>query len=164
MNKRIKLLKALCTIVACIGWLLIGGGCLWVVVLFTRATTIPETELSEMLFYLYGFSAVIFDFFFVGLSAVIIARLVVFIFQADAVPAFMLRCADKIFYLFAVLSILFAVFQHAVLDVSIEDKAARFIYEQPAVLPVLAKAVILILLGLILRRLLPVIQEYKSLV
>jgi hypothetical protein len=62
------------------------------------------------------------------------------------------------------LGILWAVFRHLIFAATIEDSAIRFLYEQPALLPTLGKAVILILLGQILKRMLPVIQEYKTLV
>lgn len=76
----------------------------------------------------------------------------------------MLRCGDKIFYFFAVLGVLWAVFRHLIFAAITEDVTARFLYALPTLLPMLGKAIILILLGQILKRLLPVIQEYKSLI
>ncbi len=164
MDKKLKLLSGLCTAIACIGWTLIIGGWFWLIVFFTRATPLALTGLGEIHFLFYGISAVSFDFFFVGLGAIIVARLAKFIFEKESTPTLMLRCGDKIFYLFAVLGILWAIFRHLIFAAAIEDSAIRFLYEQPALLPTLGKAVILILLGQILRYLLPVIQEYKTLV
>ena len=159
-----KLLRGLCTAIACIGWILIIGGWFWLIVFFTRVNIGASSGLGEIRFLFYGISAVSFDFFFVGLGAVIIARLAKFIFEKEATPTLMLRCSDKIFYLFAVLGVLWAVFRHLIFAATIEDTATRFLYEQPVLLPTLGKAIILILLGKILKRLLPVIEEYKSLV
>jgi len=164
MDKKLKLLSGLCTAIACIGWILIIGGWFWLIVFFTQANTGASLELSEIQFLFYGISALSFDFFFVGLGAVIVARLTKFIFERESTPTLMLRCGDKILYLFAVLAVLWAVFRHLIFAVTIEDATARFLYEQPALLPTLGKVIILILLGQILKRLLPVIQEYKSLV
>ncbi len=164
MDKKLKLLSGLCTAIACIGWTLIIGGWFWLIVFFTQANTGASLELSEIQFLFYGISALSFDFFFVGLGAVIVARLTKFIFERESTPTLMLRCSNKIFYLFAVLGVLWAVFRHLIFAAAIEDTATRFLYEQPALLPTLGKAVILILLGQILRHLLPVIQEYKTLV
>ena len=169
MDKKLKLLNGLCTAIACIGWILIIGGWFWLIVFFTRWNTDPfqtgsSRELGEIQFYFYGVSAVSFDFFFVGLGAVIVSRLAKFIFDKEATPTLMLRCGDKILYLFAVLGILWGFFRHLIFAATIENSATRFLYEQPALLPTLGKAVILILLGQILKRMLPVIQEYKTLV
>lgn len=164
MDKKLKLLSGLCTAIACIGWTLIIGGWFWLIVFFTRANTGASTELGEIKFIFYGISAVSFEFFFVGLGAVIVARLAKFIFEKESTPTLMLRCGDKIFYLFAVLGVLWAVFRHLIFAAAIEDSATRFLYEQPILLPTLGKAIILILLGQILKHLLPVIQEYKTLV
>jgi hypothetical protein len=155
MDKKLKLLGGLCTAIACIGWILIIGGWFWLIVFFTRVNSGTSNELGEIQFLFYGISAVSFDFFFVGLGAVIVARLAKYI---------LLRCGDKILYLFAVLGILWAIFRHLIFAAAIEDSATRFLYEQPALLPTLGKAVILILLGQILKRMLPVIHEYKTLV
>jgi len=164
MDKKLKLLSGFCTAIACIGWTLIIGGCFWLVVFFTQANTGASPGLGEIQFLFYGISAVSFDFFFVGLGAIIVARLVKFIIERESKPTLMLRCGDKIFYLFAVLGILWAVFRHLIFAAAIEDATARFLYEQPALLPTLGKAIILILLGQILKRLPPVIQEHKTLV
>ena len=164
MDKKLKLLSGLCTAIACSGWILVIGGWFWLVAFFTRANTGASPGLGEIQFYFYGISAVSFDFFFMGLGAVIVARLAKFIFEKESKPTLMLRCGDKIFYLFAVLGILWAVFRHFIFAAVIEDSATRFLYEQPVLLPTLGKAVMLILLGQILKRLLPIIQEYKSLV
>ena len=164
MDKKIKLLSGICTTIACIGWMLVIGGWFWLMVFFTQANMGALSALGEIQFIFYGISAVSFDFFFVGLGAVIVARLAKFIFEKESTPTLMLRCGDKIFYLFAVLGILWAVFQHLIFAVAIEDSVTRLLYEQPALLPTLGKAIILILLGQILKRLLPVIQEYKTLV
>ena len=164
MGKKLKLLNGFCTAIACIGWTLIIGGWFWLIVFFIRTNSGASTELGEIQYLFYGISAVSFDFFFVGLGAIIVARLAKFIFEKGSSPTLMLRCGDKIFYLFAVLGILWAIFCHLIFAATIEDSATRFLYEQPALLPTLGKAVILILLGQILKRILPVIQEYKTLV
>ena len=164
MDKKLKLLSSLCTAIACIGWTLVIGGWFWLIMFFTRAYTGVSPGLGEIQFLFYGISAVSFDFFFVGLGAVIVARLAKFIFEKESAPTLMLRCGDKIFYLFAVLGILWGVFRHLIFATAIEDSTTRFLYQQPALLPTLGKVIILILLGQILKRLLPVIQEHKSLV
>ena len=163
MDKKLKLLSGLCTAIACIGWILIIGGWFWLFVFFTQARS-DSLGLTEIQFLCYGISAISFDFFFVGLGAVIIARLAKFIFEKEATPTLMLRCGDKLLYCFAALGIYWGFFRHFVFAATIEDTSARFLYEQPALLPTLGKAIILILLGQILKRLLPIIQEYKSLV
>ena len=164
MDKKLKLLSGLCTAIACIGWILIIGGTVW----FVRFVCSPynagladDRSIENILNAASYFS---FDFVFIGLGAVIIARLAKFIFEKESKPTLMLRCGDKIFYLFAVLGIPWAVFRHLTFAAAIEDSATRFLYEQPALLPTLGKAIILILLGQILKRLLPIIQEYKTLV
>ncbi|MFA6186725.1 MAG: hypothetical protein WC770_05875 [Phycisphaerae bacterium] len=164
MDKKLKLLSGFCTAVASIGWILIIGGWFWLMVFSTHANTGVSSDADCMKFAFYGISAVSFEFFFVGIGAIIIAGLVKFIIKKESKPSLMLRCGDKLFYIFAVLGILWAVIQHSFFAVAIDDKIARFLYEQPILLPTLGKAIILILLGQILKRLLPIIEEYKSLV
>ncbi len=164
MNKKLKSLNGLCTATACLGWTLIIGGCFWAIVFFTRATTRTSSGLDEIQNLLYGISAVSFHFFSIGLGAIIVARLAKFIFIKESTPTLILRCADKIFYLFAAIEVLLAVFQHWIFASMMENTTNRFLYEQSIFLPTVGKAIILILLGQILKRLLPVIQEYKTLV
>ena len=163
MDKKIKLLSGLCTAIACIGWILIIGGWFWAFMFLTQ-TNVASLEMTEIQFAFYGISAVSFDFFFVGLGAIIVAKLAKFIIVKESKPTLMLRCGDKLLYCFAALGIYWGFFRHFIMVATIESPSTRFLYEQPAFLPTLGKAIILILLGQILKRSLPVIQEYKSLI
>ena len=126
MDKKLKLLSGFCTAIACIGWILIIGGWFWLIIFFSQKSTGVSSEMGEIQFMFYGISAVSFDFFFVGLGAVIIARLAKFIFEKDSTPTLMLRCGDKIFYLFAVLGVLWAVIRHLTFAATIEDTTLVF--------------------------------------
>ena len=164
MDKKSRIISTLCTTIACIGWILIGGGSFWLI-LFTRAHyNILRLKSDEVQFLLYGISEVSFDTIFVGLGAIIVSRLARLVFEKESKPALMLRCGDKILYLFAVLAILWAVLRHLIFAATTEDSTARFLYGQPELLLTILKAIILILLGQILKRSIPAIEEYKSLV
>ena len=112
----------------------------------------------------YGASHFSFDFVFVGLAAMILSQLARYVFDRGYKPGLMLRCGDKILYLFAVLAILWALFRYGYSVEVIENATSRFLYVQPLILPTVAKVLILFCLGQILKRIMPIIEESRTLV
>ena len=164
MDKKLKLLNGLCAAISFLGWLLIIGGFFWGANFVNNCYAEESSEWSQIQFIFYVISKVSFDFLFVGISAIVVAGFVKFIVNKESRAGSLLRFSDKLFYIFAGLGILWALIQHSVFKAVIADTTARILYEQPVLLPALLKAIMLILLGRILKSLLPVIEEYKSLV
>jgi hypothetical protein len=156
-------LRFFCIALELIGWILVFGGTMWFIYLLsgTRATSDRMVEIREMLTVIANFS---FDFVFIGLVAVILAHLTRYVFERDFRRGILLRCGDKILYFFAVLALGWVGFSWFYYIKTIEEIYWRMLLAQPLILPTVAKALILVCLGQILKRILPVIEEYKSLV
>lgn len=156
-------LRFFCIALELIGWILVFGGTMWFIYLLsgTRATSDRMAGLREMLTVIANFS---FDFVFIGLVAVILAHLTRYVFERDFRRGILLRCGDKILYLFAVLSLGWAGFSWFYYIKTIEEIYWRGLLAQPLILPTVAKVLILVCLGQILKRILPVIEESKTLV
>lgn len=105
-----------------------------------------------------------FDFFFVGLAAVILSQFARYVFDKQYKPGLMLRCGDKILYFFVVIGIYWAGFRYFLYVKTVDDSFLRFLLAQPLILPTVVKVLILVCLGQILKRILPIIEEYKTLV
>ena len=164
IKEKRRLLHFLCWAVQLVGWVLIAGGAVWFM-MFVCVPVKAELEGDRIIEYvLYGASRFSFDFVFVGLAAVIFSQLGRYVFDKEYKPGLMLRCGDKVLYLFAVLGILWAWFRYAVSVEVIEDPTFRLLLAQPLILPTIAKVLILVGLGQILRRIMPVIEESKTLV
>ncbi len=165
-GKKLKLLKTLCFVLSALGWIMIFGGLFWVILILGGQN--PEQKLDQssgpMHAILYVTSAVTFDFFFVGLAAIVLANLTMFILDKNVRPAIILRCAPVLLYTFAVFQIYWAAFQYTLVFPATVNQTYRFLYAQPALLPTLIKAAILVLVAQMLKRLLPIIDEYKTLV
>ena len=169
MNEFIKqnraLLKLYCVVSDIIGWLLIIGGVFWFI-MTASSFEINLVERPEGLMYL--ISSMLFDFVLPGLIALGVMQFIRYVFADTDKPGRLLCMADWLFYLYAVFLILKAYFKYIWYSdwyaeaISLETSGLLFI--QPFILPTIAKVLILIGLGQILRRLLPVIEESKTLV
>jgi hypothetical protein len=169
MNESIKqdrgVLKFLCLAVQVFGWALVFAGAVWFVRFVSRAAEPNLEGVAEISCILYAVSAFAFDFFFVGLASAILAQLARYFFEGEGKPGLLLRCGDKILYAFACLGILWAVLRYRSLSIVVaQEPDPRLLYAQALLLPTIAKSVVLIGLGQILKRILPIIEESKTLV
>jgi len=164
IEKNKRLLKFYCGAVQIIGGVLIAGGAVWFPMFVCGPVRLESESIRTLEYILYGASHFSFDFVFVGLAAVILSQLARYVFDTKYKPGLMLRCGDKILYLFAVLGILWAWFRWALFIVTVEDSASQFLSLQPLILPTIAKVLILVGLGQILKRIIPVIEESRTLV
>ena len=110
--------------------------------------------------------AVILNFAFLGLVALGVAQFIKYVFESQDRPGLILRISDKVLYVYAAFIILGTfvkwVFQMKTINATaISTLLVSFV---ALMLPASAKALILIGLGKIIHRLLPVIEESKTLV
>jgi len=94
-----------------------------------------------------------------------VAQLIRYLVESRYQPGWILRNADKILYVFSALVVLGAVIEHS-FYVSIMKDAGSFtpLYLLSLVLRSVGKVSVLLGLGQILRRMMPVIEESKTLV
>jgi len=170
MNEFIKqnrrLLKFYCTVALIIGWLLIAGGFLWFI------PTLKSLNINDLYkgadAILYAVSALLFDFLLPGLIALGVVQFIRYLYEDTNKPGRILRYAHWFFYIYAVFLIVKTYLQYFWNSTwyaeVIESEISRLLFIQPFLLPTVAKVLILVGLGQILRRLLPVIEESKTLV
>jgi hypothetical protein len=169
-------LKFYCTTARIIGW----G-----ILIIAAAGTIFQILAMNILFgnhssaYRFLFvKSVLFQGLFPGIIVLGIAQFIRYLFETEYQPGHILRYADKILYLFAFLLMVGVVWQHLIisgnviqLDIFlIMNNIGLYFKEQmiPAMLASLVIAVpkILILVGLakVVKRIMPVIEESKTLI
>jgi len=170
MNEFIKqnrrLLKLYCTAALIIGWLLFAGGFLWFI------PTIMSLNINDLYkgadAILYAVSAMLFDFLLPGLIALGVVQFIRYLFEDTIKPGRILRNAHWFFYIYAVFLIVITYLQYfwniTWYAEVIESETSRLLFIQPFLLPTVAKVLILVGLGQILRRIIPVIEESKTLV
>ena len=161
-----RLLKFYCTAALIIGWLLIAGGFLWFIPAITSLNLNDIYKAADAI--LYVTSAMLFDFLLPGLIALGVVQFIRYLFEDTNKPGCILRNADRFFYMYAVFLIARTYLQYSWNSVwyaeVIESETSRLLFIQPFLLPTVAKVLILIGLGQILRRIIPVIEESKTLV
>jgi hypothetical protein len=171
IQKNRRLLKFYCLAAKVIGWVLIWGGILWFG-LFTLCILAASDAAGEMRWpyttenATYATTAFVFDFVFLGLVALVLSQLAYCLIQDEYKPGRLLRYGQVIFYVYAGLVIGNAILTYHLWQIGVpaSSGAGHLLFAQPLVFPTLAKAAILIGAGVILGRLLPVIEESKTLV
>ncbi|MHC4511877.1 MAG: hypothetical protein ACYTAO_23515 [Planctomycetota bacterium] len=168
-NKR--LLRFYCVAARICGWALLFGGTIWFLlfVLVTLAVsdaagTIGWPYTSEN--FIYASVSFTFEFLLPGLIALLLAQLVRYMLESDYQPAWILQCGDKILYVYAVLLIGQNALIYYALQVGLLAKQGpgHLLLVQPLMVPLVVKMLILVGLGQILRRIIPVIEESKTLI
>jgi hypothetical protein len=166
-----RLLKFYCVAARICGWVLLCGGTIWFLlfILVTLAVndaagTIGWPYTSEN--FIYALVSFTFEFVLPGLIALLLAQLIRYMLESDYQPAWILRCGDKILYVYAALLIGQNALLYYALQVGLpgEQGPGHLLIVQPLVVPLVVKILILVGLGQILRRLIPVIEESKTLV
>ena len=170
MNEFIKqnrrLLKFYCTAALILGWLLIAAGFLWFIPTITSLNNIDLYKEADAI--LYVTSALLFDFLLPGLIALGVVQFIKYLFEDTNKPGCILRNADRFLYIYTVFLIVRTYLQYSWNSVCyaevIESETSQLLFIQPFLLPTIAKVLILVGLGQIIRRILPVIEESKTLV
>jgi hypothetical protein len=146
-----------------IGWLLLIDVGIFFIATFLNPElgALDNKEPFEIVLSLsqYWFSI---DFFFIGISAVILGQLARFIFQKTDRPGLLLRRGNIILIFFACLILFWAVLRYLYDKPSQPERWGVFLLA--FIFPALVKAFMLTLVAQILKRIIPIIEESKSLV
>jgi hypothetical protein len=165
IEKNRALLKLYCVVARIIGWLLIIGGVFWFILTASSFDT-DGSDRPEGLLYL--ISSMLFDFMLPGLIAIGVMQFIRYVFEDTDKPGCILRNADRLFYMYAVFLTLKSYFKYCFFTVgyaeAISLESSHLLFIQPFILPTIAKVLILVGLGQITRRIMPVIEESKTLV
>ena len=168
IEKNRKMLKAYCLVARIIGWALILGGFVWFlsVVAGPSSVVVNATDgEAEIATILYAASSLVFDFFFPGLVAFGIAAFIECLLQTEYKPGLMLRNARAFLFAYAFFLIGAVSFKSTYCVLLLEGFSySHLLFIQSLLLPPTAKVLVLIGLGQILKRILPIIEESKTLV
>jgi hypothetical protein len=177
IEKYRRLLQAYCLIARILGWFLILGGIFWffAVVRKINIVEVPKTDEQYIDLLLYITYSLVYDFFIPGILAFAIAGFLDYLLRPKTKPPLILGMMDKLCYFYAIFLVLrfFGAIKSFGSNpwwfvnftlVSGLSESARIVLVQPLLGPTLAKVLLLIGVGMILHRLLPVIEESKTLV
>ncbi len=174
IEKHRRLLQAYCFIARILGWFLVLGGVFWFFAIAKESATGTDEQRIDVLLYI--LNSLAYDFVIPGFLAFAIAGLLDYLLRPEAKARLILRMTDKLCYIYAIfLTWRFCVtilafgddtwfINFKLLTVSKMSESARILLVQPLLVPTVAKVLLLIGVGMILHRLLPVIEESKTLV
>ena len=171
IEKNRQLLKFYCTSSRIFGWVLLCGGTLWFL-MFVLLTLAVEDAAGEIGWphtldnFVYSTSSYVSEFAMLGLVALLVAQLIRYMLEIKYTPGYILRFGDKILYIYAAFMILQKILVHYILNPELLStlKPGHFIFVKPLIVPLATKVLILVGLGQILRRILNVLEESKTLV
>ena len=171
IEKNRRLLKFYYTTARIFGWVLLCGGTIWFL-MFVLLTLAVDAAAGTMGWpntidnFVYSSSSYVFEFVMLGLVALLVAQLIRYMLESESTQGRILRFGDKILYVYAVLLIVQNTLVHYIINPELLStlKPGFFILIKPLILPLATKVLILVGLGQILRRLLNVIEESKTLV
>lgn len=171
IEKNRRLLKFYYMEARIFGWVLICGGTIWFLMFVLLTLAVDDAAGSigwphTLDNFMYSTSSYVFEFAMLGLVALLVAQLIRYMLESKYTPGYILRFGDKILYVYAALLIGQNTLVHYVLNPELLStlKPGHFIFIKPLIVPLATKVLILIGLGQILRRLLNVIEESKTLV
>jgi len=171
IEKNRQLLRFYCLAARIFGWVLICGGTIWfllfvlvILAVNDAAGSIGWPHTSEN--FLYACKSFVFEFILPGLIALLLAQLIRYMLETEYKPSWILQHGEKVLYVYSVLLIGQNILMYYVLPIGLlgEDGPGRLALIQPLVVPLAAKILILVGLGQVLKRFMPVIEESKTLV
>jgi len=167
-EKNRRLLRFCCTNLRSIGLLLfilglVGGFALTIFKIVSKFGYWQIPENYKIVISLIPLS--IFNIIFYGLAILLLVQFIRYLVEEDYKQGWILRHGDKLFYLYAIYIILSVVITYATILSSFPlSSTIGFLTIIVPILSVTIRIFILISLGQILRRILPVIEESKTLV
>jgi hypothetical protein len=170
-EKNKNVLKLYSNAARTIGWVLICGGTIWFLIYVFWILSVSDAA-GELVWphtsrnVIYSSSSFVFELLFPGLIAIIVAQLIAYIIADENKQPRLLRYGRLVLYAYAALIIGKAALQYCLWHgIMLEEQTtAGLLFIQPLIVPVAAKVLIIVALAQALRRLLPVIEESKTLV
>jgi len=162
IEKNRGLLRFYCIAARTMGWILIIVAPLGAIVSLFKGLPGGERLRSWML---YELSEQLIRHLLLGLVMLSLAKFVRYLYENDYQPGWILRHGDKVLYLYAacliVSHIVWYCFQMTIRSHDLTDTLLFFVFWET---PALVMGLIFIGMGQVLRRILPIIEESKTLV
>lgn len=152
-----------------VGWVLVCGGTVWFL-LYVLCILVVSDAAGELRWphtlknVIYSTSSFVFDFLLPGLIALIVAQLIGYTIANKSKRGRLLQYGEYVLYAYAVLVIGKAVMRYYLWHGIMPEGQSGLLFIQPLIVPVAAKVLIIIGLAQALRRVMPVIEEWKTLV
>ncbi len=154
-----------------IGWVLICGGTIWFLIYMFCILAAMDAA-GELVWppalknIIYSSSSYVFEFLFPGLIAIIVAQLLAYIIADESKRPRLLQYGQFILYAFAAFVVGRAILHYCLWHGIVFEgqNTTGLLFIQPLIVPVAAKVLILVALAQVFRRILPVIEESKTLV
>ena len=164
IQKNKRLFKFYSSAAHFIGWsILLTTICIIIIELLSRGRFIGA-EGFYMRFHLVG--GILFRYLLPVVLALLISQLIRYIIEPEYNYGWILRYGNNILCIYAVLVLLNAIWSHVYYFMLSHSSygPSMFLYVLESVLLTLAKILILVGLGQILKRIVPIIEEHKSLI
>ena len=154
-----------------LGWVLLCGGSVWLLTFILcilaavdAAGDLPWPGTSKNV--IYALSTFVFSFVVPGLLALLIGQFIAYLRETTGKPGCVLRHGPWVLYACGFVLIAQAILNSAGWHPSAlrDPDQAGLLFVSPSLVPLLAKVVICIGLGHILSRILPIVDESKTLV
>jgi hypothetical protein len=167
IEKNRRLLRFCCDALRSIGQVVLILGVLSVcaittLVLFSKFGNWHAPECFKMIIAMMPLGA--FNIIFIGIGILGLAQFIRYLVERDYKPGWILRHGEMFFYLYALLTILSVVWVYTIAPSDFSPDMYSGVSVILVVISTAVKVLILVGLGQILRRLMPVIEESKSLV
>jgi len=152
-----------------VGWVLLAGGLIWFLVFIFWILAVKDAagDLSLPGLHanmLYAIMSFLNDFALPGLIALVLSRLLQFIMVSDDKGGWILQQGHWILYGFAIVIVGEVILKMSLMPETLDPDSLGLVFVSPLLVPMLARILILVGLGQILRRIIPVIEESKTLV
>jgi len=163
IEKNKRLLKFYCTAVRIIGWCILLVAAIIIIAEMVSGGRLIDAKGVLRLYMLEG---LLFRYMLPAFLALLVAQFIRYLYEVEHQPGWILRHGDKILYVYAFIVVLNAIWQHVyfVLLQHSDIGTSKLLYVFLTVLLTGAKALILVGFAQILRRVIPVIEESKTLV
>jgi len=163
IEKNRGLLRFYCIAARAMGWILIIVGALSTIISLYAGLTGGEQFRSYML---YWFSAqLILRSVLLGLVMLGLAQFVRYLYENDCQTGWILRHGDKVLYLYAAALIISPILEYCFRMTFINTSIMKtFFYFVSVELTALVKGLISVGMGQVLRRIVPIVEESKTLV
>ena len=159
IEKNKRLLRTYCVAARIIGWILLIVPSIICVI----GILLPSKVWGQAFNSLIILPTLVLDFMFPGLIALCVAQFIRYLYQEEHIGK-LLRYGDKILYIYALLVVMGSISKYIFNWVIIGRVGALAVSALCLSFPAAAKVLVLIGLAQILRRVLPVIEESKTLV
>jgi len=165
IRKNEKLLKFYYVVLRLSGWLLLTFGLCSSVIFIVLARNY-DPWITEQMLKITSLSC--FNLMFLGLLGIGLAQLIRYLFDSNYKPGLILRHGDKFIYAYVIIVLIMAIihFVHFIQYLRVREEAHLLFLAASINYMVyfVAKALILIGIAQFLKRLMPIIEEHKSLV